>query len=102
MVKCNNPDCPVPVNSYPTGRNLNDVEDEWNKRSDNDKLWKNRHLYDQYRFEVKKMNELKKIPTAQLVEELGSREGVEIKIAEPYAKSKIEIEGPAIVLIVTD
>ena len=31
MVKCNNPDCPVPVNSYPTGRNLNDVEDEWNK-----------------------------------------------------------------------
>lgn len=38
MVKCNNPDCPVPVNSYPTGRNLNDVEDEWNKRSDNDKL----------------------------------------------------------------
>lgn len=62
---------------------------------------KNRHLYDQYRFEVKKMNELKKIPTAQLAEELGSREGVEIKIAEPYAKSKIEIEGPAIVLIVT-
>lgn len=48
------------------------------------------------------MNELKKIPTAQLVEELGSREGVVIKIAEPYAKSKIEIEGPAIVLIVTD
>lgn len=32
MVKCNNPDCPVPVNSYPTGRNLNDVVDEWNKR----------------------------------------------------------------------
>lgn len=32
MVKCNNPDCPAPVNSYPTGRNLNDVEDEWNKR----------------------------------------------------------------------
>lgn len=48
------------------------------------------------------MNELKKIPTAQLAEELGNREGVEIKIAEPYAKSKIEIEGPAIVLIVTD
>lgn len=47
------------------------------------------------------MNEFKKIPTAQLAEELGSREGVEIKIAEPYAKSKIEIEGPAIVLIVT-
>lgn len=38
MVKCNNPDCPIPVNSYPKGRNLNDVVDEWNKRSDNDKL----------------------------------------------------------------
>lgn len=25
-------------NSVKTGRNLNDVEDEWNKRSDNDKL----------------------------------------------------------------
>ena len=24
MVKCNNPDCPVPVNSYPTVINLND------------------------------------------------------------------------------
>lgn len=38
MVKCNNYDCPIPVNSYPKGRNLNDVVDEWNKRSDNDKL----------------------------------------------------------------
>ena len=25
MVKCNNPDCPVPVVSYPTGRNLDAV-----------------------------------------------------------------------------
>lgn len=26
------------IKPCPSGRNLNDVEDEWNKRSDNDKL----------------------------------------------------------------
>jgi hypothetical protein len=31
MVKCNNPDCPVPPEGYPTGRNLEKVKDEWNK-----------------------------------------------------------------------
>ena len=30
MVKCNNPDCPVPVTSYPKGRNLDEVIAEWN------------------------------------------------------------------------
>ena len=25
MVKCNNPDCPVPVVSYPAGHNLSEV-----------------------------------------------------------------------------
>lgn len=33
MVKCNNPDCPVPQDGYPTGRNLNTVKEEWNKRN---------------------------------------------------------------------
>ena len=33
MVKCNNPDCPVPVVSYPTGYNLVDVIDDWNRRA---------------------------------------------------------------------
>lgn len=33
MVKCNNPDCYVPVNGYPTGRNLEEVKAEWNKRA---------------------------------------------------------------------
>lgn len=32
MVKCNNPDCPVPSNGYPTGRDLNKVKEEWNRR----------------------------------------------------------------------
>lgn len=32
MVKCNNPDCPVPDNGYPTGRKLENVIEEWNGR----------------------------------------------------------------------
>lgn len=35
MVKCNNPDCPVPANGYPTGRDLEKVKAEWNRRADN-------------------------------------------------------------------
>lgn len=37
MVKCNNPDCPVPAISYPTGHNLDEVIAEWNRRTDNGK-----------------------------------------------------------------
>lgn len=33
MVKCNNPDCAVPVVSYPNGRDLNMVIKEWNRRA---------------------------------------------------------------------
>ena len=36
MVKCNNPDCPVPERGYPTGRNLDDVKNVWNRRADNE------------------------------------------------------------------
>lgn len=32
MVKCNNPDCPVPQKGYPTGRNKEKVMEEWNRR----------------------------------------------------------------------
>lgn len=32
MVKCNNPDCPVPENGYPSGRDLEKVKQEWNRR----------------------------------------------------------------------
>lgn len=34
MVKCNNPDCPVPDDRYPTGRNLESVIEEWNRRAE--------------------------------------------------------------------
>lgn len=34
MVKCNNPDCPVPQEGYPTGRNLEKVMEEWNDRQE--------------------------------------------------------------------
>ena len=37
MVKCNNPNCPVPVTSYPTGHNLDEVIAEWNRRIDDGK-----------------------------------------------------------------
>lgn len=37
MVKCNNPDCPVPATSYPKGANLDEVIAEWNRRMDNGK-----------------------------------------------------------------
>lgn len=32
MVKCNNPDCPVPAEGYPKGKNPNKVMEEWNRR----------------------------------------------------------------------
>lgn len=48
------------------------------------------------------MDELKKIPTNQLVEELVDRDGVEKIVLQPYQKSKFEAEGPAVVLMVTD
>lgn len=34
MVKCNNSDCPVPHDGYPTGRDLNKVKQEWNRRQE--------------------------------------------------------------------
>lgn len=33
MVKCNNPDCPVPDDGYPKGRDLEKVKEEWNLRN---------------------------------------------------------------------
>ena len=48
------------------------------------------------------MEELKKYTTAQIVRELSSRESVEKIIAETYKALNVKIEGPAIILIVTD
>lgn len=36
MVKCNNPDCPVPANGYPAGHNLDEVKKQWNRRAVNE------------------------------------------------------------------
>ena len=48
------------------------------------------------------VEELKEYSTAQLIEELRTREGVIEKIAEPYETLETEVEGPAIVLTVID
>lgn len=36
MVKCNNPDCLIPVTSYPAGHNLDEVMKEWNRRANDE------------------------------------------------------------------
>ncbi len=40
--------------------------------------------------------------TYELIEELYRREGVEKHIAEPYKDVNVEVNGPAIILIVID
>ena len=34
MIKCNNPDCSVPVDGYPKGRKLEEVIKEWDIRNE--------------------------------------------------------------------
>lgn len=48
------------------------------------------------------MDSLDNASTKDLVEELRRREGVEATIAEPYEDVEIKVNGPAIVLVVTD
>lgn len=45
---------------------------------------------------------LDKIATCELIDELKRREGVGVTIAEPYKTIAVEVNGPAIVLVVTD
>lgn len=47
---------------------------------------------------------LKSVPTCNLVGELVSRQGVETEIIEPYEKAvfKCECEGPSVLLYITD
>lgn len=45
---------------------------------------------------------LQKVPTKDLVEELQKREGVETTTVEPYQDKTVSVNGPAIVLVVTD
>lgn len=51
--------------------------------------------------EVKGMR-LSGIKTCDLVTELEKREGVEKTLAEPYQVKDISVQGPAVVLVVTD
>lgn len=46
--------------------------------------------------------DISEVSTYALVEELAKRAGVEKKIAEPYQDMSLEVNGPAIVLIVID
>ena len=48
------------------------------------------------------MNKMSEFTTAELVEELKHRQGVDTQIAEPYEDITVSVNGPAIVLIVTD
>lgn len=45
---------------------------------------------------------LNKYSAKELVEELKSREGVETEYAEPHQDKTITVNGPAIILVVTD
>lgn len=54
------------------------------------------------RKEGKEMENLSNVKTCELVEELKQREGVETILAEPYESQKVLVEGPAVVLVVTD
>lgn len=51
---------------------------------------------------TERSEKLKSFETRELVEELRKREGVAFEVAEPYEKKKVDIEGPAIMLIVID
>ena len=43
-----------------------------------------------------------RLSTRELVQELSQRAGVETKTAEPYCDLEIKVNGPAIVLVITD
>ena len=45
---------------------------------------------------------LEQITTRELIEELSKREGVEVKRAEPYQDMEVTVNGPAVVIVVTD
>lgn len=42
------------------------------------------------------------VKTSALVEELKTREGVEVKTAEPYEGVTVRVNGPVVVLVITD
>ncbi len=50
----------------------------------------------------RKTNSLSNYKTCELVEELKTRDGVETHWAEPYEDKNIQVNGPALVLVVID
>lgn len=48
------------------------------------------------------MENLSNVKTCELVEGLRQREGVETILAGPYESQEVLVEGPAVVLVVTD
>lgn len=46
--------------------------------------------------------DLSNAKTCELVAELETREGIEKIMAEPYQKSEVSVEGPAVILVITD
>lgn len=48
------------------------------------------------------LSPLRNIPTCKLVEELKCRQGTDVKTAEPYQDIEVKVNGPAVVLVVTD
>lgn len=45
---------------------------------------------------------LERAETHELIEELSKRNGVQVKRAEPYQDVEISVNGPAVVIVVTD
>lgn len=48
------------------------------------------------------MKDLNEYTTKELVEELKNREGVSLAVVGPYESRTVDVEGPAVVLIVID
>lgn len=46
--------------------------------------------------------DLNRVSTCEIVSELSKRQGVEMIIAEPYQDKAVSVNGPAIILVVTD
>lgn len=65
-------------------------------------LWRNASRRTKTVREEVSTTDISAVPTAELVAELSHREGVEKTIAEPYQDVQVKVNGPAIVLVVTD
>lgn len=65
-------------------------------------LGRNRTLDSRKQIRSNNLNAINNLKTCELVEELKEREGVKVYLAEPYKDLNINVNGPAIVLVVTD